>query len=313
MLDSLPLNPGDLDGRRCALGDLTLHDNTAPDEVVARIRDADVLYTNKVRLNAAAFEAAPHLRLVSVLATGYDIVDVEAARRHGVIVCNVPGYGTDSVAQTTIALLLELTHHAGAHDRAVRDGEWSRINRFSFWAYPLVELASKTMLIVGLGAIGARVAQIAAAFGMTVSAAELPGRPGSSQHDYPRLAWREALPQADVVSLHCPLTPATRAIINAESITLMKPTALLINTARGLLVDEAALATALHEDRIGGYAADVLNVEPPSPNNPLLHAPRTILTPHLGWASFESRQRLMAASVGNLRAFLTGQARNVVS
>ncbi|MBV9868072.1 MAG: D-2-hydroxyacid dehydrogenase [Abitibacteriaceae bacterium] len=314
VLDSLPLNPGDLDWTPLReLGDLTLFENTSPAEVAERVRDADVVYTNKVRVRADALGAASNLKLVSVLATGYDIIDLDAARQQGVTVCNVPAYGTNSVAQTTIALLLELTHHAGAHDAAIRDGQWQRAGFFSFWNYPLVELADKTLLIVGMGAIGSKVAQIATALGMKVSAAQLPGRTASGQAAYPRVPLQEALPQADVISLHTPLTPETRALINAERLSQMKQTALLLNTARGLLVDEAALAEALRDGRIAGYAADVLSTEPPASDNPLFNAPHCNLTPHLSWASFESRQRLMNASVENLRAFLLGKPQNVVS
>lgn len=313
VLDSLPLNPGDLNWTPLReLGDLTLFENTAPHEVAERVREADVVYTNKVPVRADAF-AASRLKLVSVLATGYDIIDLDTARQKGVTVCNVPAYGTNSVAQTTIALLLELTHHAGAHDAAIREGQWQRAGFFSFWNYPLVELADKTLLIVGLGAIGSKVAQIATALGMRVIAAQLPGRNTPSHDNYPRVPLQQALPQADVISLHTPLTPETREFINAERLSLMKPTALLLNTARGLLIDETALAQALQEGRIAGYAADVLSSEPPAPHNPLLSAPHCILTPHLSWASFESRQRLMNASVENLRAFLAGKPQNVVS
>lgn len=314
VLDSMPLNPGDLDWAPLrSLGNLTLYENTAPHQVIERIRDADVVYSNKVRLNADAFAAATRLKLVSVLATGYDIIDLEAARQHGITVCNVPAYGTNSVAQTTIALLLELTHHAGAHDAAIRAGQWATANRFSFWNYPLIELAGKTLVIVGLGAIGRKVAQIATAFDMKIIVAQLPGRTQSRSDSYPRLPLHEALPQADVISLHCPLTPETKSIVNAASLALLKPTALLINTARGPLVDETALARALHENRLAGYAADVLSSEPPASDYPLLSAPHTILTPHLSWASFESRQRLVNASVANLHAFLAGKPQNVVS
>lgn len=313
VLESLPLNPGDLDWSPLRdLGELTLFERTAPVEVAERVRDADVVYINKAPLNAAAFANAPRLKLVSVLATGYDNIDLTAARQHGVTVCNVPAYSTDSVAQTAFALLLELTHHVGAHDAAIRDGQWQREGLFGFWNYPLIELAGKTLLIVGLGAIGTKVAQVATALGMRVIIAQLPGRPTSSAAIYPRVLFREALTQADVISLHCPLTPETRGIINTEHVALMRANTFLINTARGLLVNEADLAQALRDGRIAGYAADALSQEPPAPDNPLLSAPHCILTPHLSWASLESRQRLMAASVENLRAFLAGQPQNVI-
>ena len=314
VLDALPMNPGDLDwAPLAALGNLRLYDHTATAEVPERITGADVVFTNKVRLDRAAFAAATRLRMVSVLATGYDVVDVGAAREHGVTVCNVPGYSTPSTAQTAVALLLELAYRVGAHADAVRAGEWTHRNIWSFRDHPLVELAGKTLVIVGLGAIGGRVAQIGAALGMRVVAAQLPGRSGGGASSCPRVPLDEAFAIADVVSLHCPLTPLTREMVNAGRLALLKPTAFLVNTARGPLVDEAALADALHAGRLAGYAADVLGVEPPPPDNPLLHAPNCLITPHLAWASRESRQRLLDASVENLRAFLAGAPRNVVA
>jgi len=319
VLDARPMDAGDLDWTPLrALGDLTLHERTAPDDVNERIADADIVYTNKVRLSADAFAAAPRLKLVSVLATGYDVIDLDVAREHGVTVCNVPGYAASSVAQTTIALLLELTNRVGAHAEAVRAGAWSEAGIWSFWRSPLVELAGKTLVVVGLGAIGGRVAGIARTLGMEVVAARLPGRgasgrSGRSAGPFPRLPLDEALARADAISLHCPLTPETRQLINAERLARIKPTAFLVNTARGALVDEAALATALHGNRLAGYAADVLSVEPPPPDNPLLSAPNCLVTPHFAWASREARQRLLDASVENLRAFLAGRPQNVVS
>ena len=314
VLDALPLNPGDLDwGPLAALGNLRMYEHTSPGEVAERIAGAGVVYTNKVRLDRAAFAAASDLRLVSVIATGYDVVDVDAAREHGVTVCNVPGYSTPSTAQTAIALLLELAYRVGAHADAVRAGEWTRRNTWSFRDHPLVELADKTLVIVGLGAIGGRVAQIGAALGMRVVAAQFPGRPSGGSSPYPRLPLDDAFAIADVVSLHCPLTPATRGLVSASRLARMKPGAFLVNTSRGPLVDEAALAEALHAGRLGGYAADVLAVEPPPAEHPLLRAPNCLITPHLAWASRESRQRLLDASVENLRAFLAGTPQNVVS
>ncbi len=257
-------------------------------------------------------DAAPNLKFIGVLATGYNNIDVKAAQKRGITVCNVPGYGTNFVAQTTIALLLELCHRVGAHDAAIRAGQWQKEGAFSFWNGPLVDLDGKTMVIIGLGAIGKRVAQIATSLGMKVIAAQLPGRE-KTEDEFPRLPLNEALSQADVVSLHCPLTPQTQEIINAETLNLMKPSALLINTARGLLVTENDLASYLHEGQIAGYAADVLSAEPPPENHPLLHAPNCILTPHYSWAARESRQRLLNIAVENLRQFLQGTPQNVVS
>lgn len=313
ILDARPMDAGDLDWTPLrALGDLTLHGQSAPDAVNERIAEADIVYTNKVRLPADAFAAAPRLKLVSVLATGYDVIDLAAARQRGVTVCNVPGYAAPSVAQTTIALLLELANRVGAHAEAVAAGAWTEGGIWSFWRFPLVELAGKTLVVVGLGAIGGKVAGIARALGMEVVAAELPGR-SASGGPFPRVPLDEALPRADVISLHCPLTPETRHLIDADRLARLKPTAFLVNTARGALVDEAALAAALRAGRLAGYAADVLSVEPPPSDNPVLSAPNCLLTPHFAWASREARQRLLDASVENLRAFLAGRPQNVVA
>jgi glycerate dehydrogenase len=255
---------------------------------------------------------APRLKLISVLATGYDVVDLQAAREHDVTVCNVPSYSAAFTAQTAIALLMELTHHVGLHADAVRAGAWSAQKYFSFWKTPLVELDEKVLLLVGTGNIGSRVGEIANAFGMKVLAAQLPGRDGSKS-TFDRIPLEEGLAQADVVSLHCPLTDQTRQLINAQTLSLMKKSALLINTARGALVDENALANALQNDIIAGYAADVLDGEPPRENNPLLHVTNAIITPHLGWASLECRQRLLNVSVENAKRFLKGAPQNVVS
>lgn len=312
VLDSKPLDVGDMDWSPLrALGDVTLHENSAPQNVSERVQNADAVYSNKVLINADAMDAAPQLKFIGVLATGYNNVDVEAARQRGITVCNVPGYGTNFVAQTTIALLLELSHRVGAHDTAIRDGQWQREGAFSFWNGPLVDLDGKILVIIGLGAIGKRVAQIANALGMKVIAAQLPGR-GNSDDELLRLPLPEALSKADVVSLHCPLTEQTCEIINAQTLRFFKPSALLINTARGPLVNEDDLASFLHEDKIAGYAADVLSVEPPPESNPLLHAPNCILTPHFSWAARESRQRLLNSAIENLRQFLKGTPQNIV-
>ena len=310
VLDGIPLNPGDLDWASLReLGDLKVFDRTAPHEVLERVREAEVILTNKVRLPREVLEAAPHLRLVSVLATGYDVVDIEVARERGILVCNVPTYSSNFTAQTTWALILELAHHVGLHNEAVKDGEWSRCPDFSFWKTPLVELDGKTLLIFGRGRIGRRVERIATAFGTKVLWAQVPGREGHRD----RVSWEEGFRKADVISLHCPLTPDTRRMINADRLSQMKASTLLVNTARGALIDEAALAEALDNRIIAGYAADVLDGEPPTPDNPLLKAPNCILTPHFAWASRETRARLLDISIENLRAFGRGQAQNVVS
>lgn len=310
VLDALPLDAdGDMDWTPLReIGELVLYPHTKPEETIERIADADVVFTNKVRLNAEHFAGAPNLRLVSVLATGYDIIAVAAAREHGVTVCNVPGYSTPSTAQTAIALLLELCNHVGQHAEAVRKGAWVQAGVWSWWETAPVELDGKNLLVLGQGAIGSRVARIGEALGMRILSAALPGRPkpGVSPLD-------EVLPQADVVSLHMPLTPELRGLFNAERLAQMKPGALLVNTARGPLVDDAAVAAALQSGHLGGYAADVLTVEPPPADQPLLSAPRCLITAHYAWASRESRSRLLAESVGNLKAHLSGYPRNVVS
>jgi glycerate dehydrogenase len=313
ILDGVPLNPGDLDWQPLhELGELTVYDHTTPEQLIERISNAEIVFTNKVKIPATAFDAAPRLKLISVLATGYDVIDLKAARNHKVTVCNVPSYSAAFTAQTAIALLMELTHHAGLHADAVRAGAWSAQKYFSFWRTPLVELNGKVLLLVGTGNIGLRVGEIANAFGMKVLAAQLPGRE-SRKSTFDRIPLEEGLAQADVVSLHCPLTDQTRQLINTQTLSQMKKSTLLINTARGALVDENALANALQNGIIAGYAADVLDGEPPRENNPLLHNTNTIITPHLGWASLECRQRLLSISVENVKKFLDHDPQNVIS
>ncbi|MDX2226941.1 MAG: D-2-hydroxyacid dehydrogenase [Verrucomicrobiae bacterium] len=313
VLDGRTLNPGDLSWEPLrGLGTLEVHDRTTPSELTDRISRADVILTNKVRLPAEALAQTP-ARLVSVLATGYDVVDIAAARSKGITVTNVAGYSTASTAQLTVALLLELTHRVGLHDQAVHAGEWVNSPDFCFWKSPLMELDQKTFLLVGAGTIGRRVAAIVEAMGMKVVAAELAGRSGAGRSDFPRLPFPEALAEADVISLHCPLTPQTRHLIDAGSLARFKKSAFLINASRGGLIDEAALAVALQSGQLAGFACDVLSTEPPAADNPLLTAPRTVITPHIAWASRESRTRLLAETAENIRAFQTGQPRNVVT
>src|SRR5690606_21061565 len=232
-------------------------------EVCERVRDAEIIFSNKVKLPREAFEAAPDLKMIGVLATGYDIVDLEAAREHNVVVCNVPSYSAAFTAQSALALLLELTHHVGAHNDAVKSGRWSNQEYFSFWNFPLVELDGKTLVIIGLGNIGRRVAKIASALGMKVLAAQLPGRQSQSDAEFPYVPLVDGLAQADVISLHCPATPETRGLVDADFLAQLKPTALLVNVSRGALVNEGDLALALRDRKIAGYAADVLSQEPP--------------------------------------------------
>ncbi len=314
VLDGHALNPGDLSWEALgAIGELQVFDLTADDQIVARAHDAEIVLTNKTLLPAQILRQLKTTRYIGVLATGYDVVDVDTARELKIPVTNVPTYATASVAQFTFALLLELCHRAALHSEAVRAGEWSRSKDFSFWKTPLVELAGKTIGIIGLGQIGRRVAEIALAFEMRVIAA---GPVRSSVPDWPGFRWcevNELMPDADVVSLHCPLRPTTRGIINAKSLAMMKPSAFLINTSRGPLVIDQDLADALNDGRLAGAALDVLSSEPPSPDNPLLRAKNCIVTPHIAWATKEARTRLLDTAIANVRAFLDGHPVNVVN
>jgi glycerate dehydrogenase len=312
ILDGYTVNPGDNPWTPLAeLGELVSHDRTAPSEVVARAQDADVVLTNKTPLAAAALEQLPKLRGIAVLATGVNIVDVAHATALGIPVCNVPSYSTASVVQHTIALLLELCHKVGLHDASVHAGDWQRSPDFSYWKSPLLELAGKTLGIVGYGAIGRRVADAARALGMNVCAAQLSSSPAAD--GVPRLALNQLFRSADVISLHCPLTAQTERLVSAERLSLMKPSALLINTARGGLIDEAALRFALDSGVLAGAALDVLSSEPPAPEHPLLGAKHCVLTPHLAWTSLPARQRLLATTVDNVRSILAGSPMHVVN
>ncbi len=314
VLDACPLDQKDMSWKPLReLVSLTLHDHTTPAQLTGRIQQAQIVLTNKVRLSAVHLEQAPGLKFISVLATGYDCVDTAAARARGIIVSNIPHYSTASTAQTTIALMLEITQAVGLHDRSVHDGEWVKSPSYSFWKKPLIELEGKTLVIIGLGAIGSRVAQIACAMGMHIVIAVLPGRPAKSCCPYECVPLDEALARADFVSLHCPLNVQTAKIINARSISLMKPEACLINTARGGLIDEDALAKALHNGTLAGAALDVLGSEPPLPVNPLLQAPRCLITPHISWATLEARRKLLEMTAANIRAFLEGHPIHVIN
>ena len=312
VLDGTPLNPGDLSWEALhKLGDLTVFERTAPDQVAARINGAQAVLTNKVKLTTEHFAAAPNLEYVGEMATGFDNVDVKAARAHDITVCNVPSYSANFTAQTAIALLLELCHHVGLHAEAVAQGEWAASPDFSFWRAPLVDLEGKTLVILGMGTIGRRVARIGDALGMRVIAAQSPGRDYDS--DSMHISLKDALPQADVVSLHCPLKPETRGLVGAEFLDQMKSSAFLINTARGAIIDEAALARALENQTIAGFAGDVLSAEPPVGGNVLIGATNALVTPHIGWASPQARKRCLETCVENLRAYLDGAPQNVVS
>lgn len=312
VLDGHTVNPGDLGWESlAALGELVVFERTPPALVVERSHGASVLVTNKTVLGAEELGKLFGLRGISVLATGFNVVDVEAARQHGVVVCNVPAYSTASVAQHTCALLLELVSHVGLHAAAVRAGQWATSVDFSFWKQPIRELDGQTLGIVGLGAIGRRVALLGQALGMRVLAtasrrADPP--PGVAVADLDVL-FREA----DVVSLHCPLTETTRRLVRRERLLTMKKHALLVNTARGALIDETDLAWALETGVIAGAALDVLGVEPPPADHPLVASPRCIVTPHQAWTSRAARERLLAVTIENVRGILGGRPQNVVN
>ena len=313
VLDGYTLNPGDLswDGLR-ALGSLTVYEHTPEDLVVRRAADADVLFTNKTPLTAAALEKLDKLRYIGVLATGYNVVDVKTAAGRGIVVTNIPTYGTRSVAQMVFALLLELCHHVQEHSDAVKSGEWTKSRDFCFWKAPLIELADKTIGIVGFGPIGRQVAAIADALGMRILAHDKFQGTAPAIRNFRWATLEALLREADVISLHCPLFPDTAGLINKDSIAQMKPSAFLINTSRGGLIIDQDLADALNSGRIAGAGLDVLSVEPPPPDNPLLQADHCLITPHISWATAEARTRLMAIAVDNLKAFLNDQPVNVI-
>ena len=312
-LDSHALNPGDLSWEALTRqGHLTVYERTAPEEVVERSRDADVIILNKVRLTADHFAALPHLRLVLVAATGYDVVDLAAARRHGVTVCNVPAYSTLAVAQHTLALLLEHCNRVGHYAAQSQQGRWASSPDFCYWDEPVVELSGKRVSLVGFGHIGQKVAQL-----LQVLEAEVCVVSSKAQDQLPagirKITLEEAFASSDVVSLHCPLTPDNRAFVNAALLAKSRPGLVLINTARGGLIDDEAVAAALREGRLGSYACDVLSSEPPAPDHPLLHTPRTFVTPHIAWASRDARTRIVDIMADNLRAFLSGTPIHTVS
>lgn len=313
VLDGQTVNPGDLGWESLeALGELAVHERTPQELVVERALGAEVLVTNKTPLRADVLAKLPGLAGISVLATGFNVVDTGAARERGVVVCNVPAYSTASVAQHTMALLLELVSHVGLHAASVRDGDWSRSIDFSYWKQPIRELAGQTLGVVGFGDIGRRVAVLGQALGMRVVATPSrrpePPPPGIASLELDAL-FREA----DVVSLHCPLTASTERLVRRERLVTMRKGALLVNTARGGLIDEADLAWALATGVVAGAALDVLGVEPPPPEHPLLTAPNCIITPHQAWTSRAARSRLLAVTAANVAGILTRRPQNVVN
>ena len=312
ILDAYAANPGDLSWDEfAALGDLTVYDRTAQEDAAARIGDAEVVFINKVRLTDEIFAACPNLKLVSILATGYNIVDRAAAKRRGITVCNVPGYSTRAVVQMTFALLLEICQQVGLHSGAVHTGRWQTCPDFCFWDRPLIELDGKTMGIVGYGAIGSAVGTVAQALGMKLLVTARHEKPVPEGARFVSLP--ELLAQSDVVSLHCPQTAENARMIDAGALAQMKDGAILLNTARGGLLDEQAVADALRSGKLLAAGMDVVSAEPIRADNPLLTAPNCFLTPHIAWAPLETRRRLQAISAENLRAFLAGKPQNVVN
>lgn len=312
ILDAYAANPGDLSWDEfAALGELTVYDRTAQEDAAARIGDAEVVFINKVRLTDEIFAACPNLKLVSILATGYNIVDLAAAKRRGITVCNVPGYSTRAVVQMTFALLLEICQQVGLHSGAVHTGRWQTCPDFCFWDRPLIELDGKTMGIVGYGAIGTAVGTVAQALGMKLLVTARHEKPVPEGARFVSLP--ELLAQSDVVSLHCPQTAENARMIDAGTLAQMKDGAILLNTARGGLLDEQAVADALRSGKLLAAGMDVVSAEPIRADNPLLTAPNCFLTPHIAWAPLETRRRLQAISAENLRAFLAGKPQNVVN
>ena len=313
ILDGYTLNPGDISWEELKkMGDCQIFDRTPPALVVQRASDADILLTNKTPVSRRAIFQLENLKYIGVLATGYNIVDVEAASEKNIPVSNVPTYGTHSVAQMTIALILELTQHAGLHTDMVRKGHWSIAKDWCFWKQPLIELEGLTLGIVGYGRIGQMTGHLAAAFGMNVIATD-PLLPSARHKNVQIVNLDTLLSVSDFICLHCPLTPETEQMINSDKISLMKKTAYLVNTSRGQLVNERDLAKALNEGQIAGAGLDVLRVEPPPPDNPLLNAKNCLITPHIAWATKSARIRLMKVVVENIKAFLNNKPQNVVN
>ncbi|MBD0298501.1 MAG: D-2-hydroxyacid dehydrogenase [Flavisolibacter sp.] len=314
VLDGYTLNPGDLswDGLK-QFGDVTIYDRTPADKVVERADGAEIVFTNKTPVGEDALNQLPDLKFIGVLATGFNIVNTDVAKQRGVLVANVPGYGTTSVVQMTFALLLELCLHVQRHSDVVMEGKWARSADWCFWDYPLVELAGKTIGIIGFGRIGRQVGDVATAFGMNIIGNS---RTQSDQSHRNNFRWADVpqlLEESDVVSIHCPLFPETKGLINKESLQRMKKSAFLLNTSRGPIIVDEDLADALNNEVIAGAGIDVLSVEPPSKDNPLFKAKNCIITPHIAWATKEARERLMDITVNNLTAFLKGDPVNVVN
>lgn len=314
ILDGYPANPGDIDWAPLEeFGELTVYDNTDPADVIERIKDADYVFTNKVPINAETIDSNPKLKWIGVLATGYNIVDIKHAAEKGIPVTNIPSYSTTTVSQNVFAHILNIYNHVAEHAASISNGRWSSSKYFTFWDYPQIELDQKTLGIIGFGAIGKKVAQIAQAFGMKVIV-NTPHPKAEYESETLKFADVETvLKESDIVSLHCPLTDSTKEIINKDTLAIMKPTAVLINTGRGPLIDEAALAEALTEKKIMAAGLDVMCKEPPEADNPLFKCDNCFITPHVSWASGEARIRLHDIAFDNIKSFINGQPKNVVN
>ncbi len=313
VLDGFGLNPGDLSWEAMGqLAEMTVYERTSPEELMERAADAEMLLTNKVALKEKEIMALPKLKYIGVLATGYNIIDTECAKKQGIVVTNIPAYSTDSVAQMTFAHILNITNHIDHYANQCRQGRWSRNKDFCYWDTPLIELAGKTIGIVGLGSIGYKVARIAQEFGMDVFAFT-----SKNSADLPEGIQKTTLEGlfgiSDIITLHCPLNKETRGMINAESLSRMKRGAILINTGRGPLVNEQDVADALQSGQLAAYGTDVMSSEPPKEDNPILNAPNAFVTPHIAWATLEARIRLMNIAVNNAKAFIDGKPINVVN
>lgn len=316
ILDGYTLNPGDLSWAGIEkFGELLVHDRTgfSPENVIRTIGEAEIVFTNKTPLPKSVLIKTPSVKYIGVLATGYNVVDTAAAKEQGIIVTNIPTYGTAAVAQFTLALILELCHHVGEHSNAVFKGEWTKSEDFCFWNYPLVELAGKTMGIIGFGRIGQATTKIAQAFGLNILAFDSYQNPDLENKNCKYATLDELLRKSDIISLHCPLFDSTRGIINKDNIAKMKDGVIIINTSRGPLVVENDLRDALNNGKVAGAAVDVVSTEPITAENPLLNAKNCIITPHIAWAPKESRSRLMKTAVENLAAYLNGKPINVVN
>lgn len=310
ILDGNAVNPGDLPWDEFKkYADVTVYPRTPAEEVINRIGDSEAICLNKINISEEVFKACPNLKYIGVLATGYNVVDVKAAAAHNVVVTNIPAYSTDSVAQHVFSLILHFTNHVAMHNDSVQNGDWVKNPDFCYWNAPLMELSGKTLGIFGYGNIGKKVCDLAKAFGMKVICCTRTAKPGMPE----QVSFEELLKQSDFISLHAPLTAETANIINSKSLSLMKKSAYLINTARGGFINEAELAQALNEGLIAGYAADVVCEEPMAKNNPLLGAKNCVITPHIAWAPYETRKRLQGIAIENLKAWLNGNPQNVVS